>query len=88
MTRATLLGLQPRLGAPPAVVGQMGVRPLLALDRERQPVGRRVEIDDPQDGVARLGLGLDGGAHGIGSALGRHLDLAQDGAQPVVLLRR
>ena len=53
-----LLGLQPRLGAPPAVVGQMRIRPLLALDRDRQPVRRGVELGDPEDGVARLGLAV------------------------------
>jgi hypothetical protein len=60
------LGQQPGLGAPPAVVGEMRIRALLALDRQRQPVGRRLELAHAQDGVARLGQGLDGGADGHG----------------------
>ena len=50
----------------------------------RQPVRRGVEIGDAQDGVARLGLGMDGGADRHRARLGGHG--AQDGAQPLVLL--
>ena len=63
------LGQQPGLGAPPAVVGEMRVGALLALDRERQPVGRRLELAHAQDGVTRLGQGL-GRRRGRGMAKG------------------
>jgi hypothetical protein len=38
----------------------MRIGALLALDRDRQPLRRGIEIVDPQDGVARLGQALDG----------------------------
>ena len=52
-------GKQPRLGTPPAVVGEMRIGTLLTLDRDRQTLRRGVEIADPQDGVARLGQAFD-----------------------------
>ena len=85
LRRSTCVGQQPGLGAPPAVVGEMRIGALLALDRERQAVGRGVELAHAQDGMTRLGQGFDGGADRHGEGSGRHG--AQDGAQPVVLLR-
>ena len=57
LARRPASGMQPGFGAPPAVVGEMRVRALLALDRERQALGRGVEFAHAQDGVTRLGQG-------------------------------
>ena len=54
---------QPGFGAAPAVIGEMRVGSLLPLQRQRQPIGRRIEIGYAQDRVAGLRLRQDGGAH-------------------------
>ena len=77
-------GLQPGLGTPPAVVGQVRVGPLLALDRQGQPLGGGVEVDEAKRGVAGIGQRQDGRADSHRVPSGRNG--AQDGAEALVLL--